>query len=406
MDRTILHCDLNAFYASVECLYRPELKEVPMAVGGDAENRRGIILAKNELAKGCGVVTAETIWQAKRKCPQLVIVGPHFDRYRKYSRLVNELYYRFTDKIEPFGIDESWLDVSGSLHLFGSRWEIADRIREMVRSELGLTVSVGVSFNKVFAKLGSDYKKPDATTVIDRDNYQQIVHPLPVSDLLFVGKAAAAMLAKLGIRTIGELAACDRQLLAARLGRMGEKIHDYANGIDPSPVGTAGQVREAKSVGNGITFRRNLIGLDDITTGAAVLSDTVASRLRKYGLKCRTVQVTIRDPQFRTISRQKKLERATHLAKEIEGAAIAIIKESWNLEKPIRMLTITGLQLVEGDYYEQPSLFGVTEDKQREKIERIEEAIDAIRDRFGRSSIAFGAGCADDLGLGGGPRDK
>jgi len=190
MDRTILHCDLNAFYASVECLYRPELKEVPMAVGGDAENRRGIILAKNELAKGCGVVTAETIWQAKRKCPQLVIVGPHFDRYRKYSRLVNELYYRFTDKIEPFGIDESWLDVSGSLHLFGSGWEIADRIREMVRSELGLTVSVGVSFNKVFAKLGSDYKKPDATTVIDRDNYQQIVHPLPVSDLLFVGKAA------------------------------------------------------------------------------------------------------------------------------------------------------------------------------------------------------------------------
>ena len=405
MDRTILHCDLNAFYASVECLYRPELKEVPMAVGGDVENRRGIILAKNELAKGCGVVTAETIWQAQRKCPQLVIVGPHFDRYHKYSRLVNELYYRFTDKIEPFGIDESWLDVSGSLHLFGSGREIADQIRELVRSELGLTVSVGVSFNKVFAKLGSDYKKPDATTVIDRNNYRQIVNPLPVSDLLFVGRAAAAMLAKLGIKTIGELAGCDRQLLAARLGRMGEKIHDYANGVDPSPVGAAGQAREAKSIGNGITFRRNLIGLDDITTGVAVLSDTVAGRLRKSGLKCRTVQVTIRDPQFRTISRQKRLDRATHLAKEIAAASVAIIKEAWNLEKPIRMLTITGLQLVEGDQYEQPSLFSTVEDKQREKIEKIEEAVDAIRDRFGQDSIVFGAGSADDLGIRR-PRDK
>ncbi len=405
MDRTILHCDLNAFYASVECLCRPELKEVPMAVGGDAENRRGIILAKNELAKGCGVVTAETIWQAKRKCPRLVIVGPHFDRYHKYSRLVNELYYRFTDKIEPFGIDESWLDVSGSLHLFGSGREIADQIRELVRSELGLTVSVGVSFNKVFAKLGSDYKKPDATTLIDRDNYRQIVHPLPVSDLLFVGKAAAAMLAKLGIKTIGELAGSDRQLLAARLGRMGEKIHDYANGIDPSPVGAAGQEREAKSVGNGITFRRNLIGLDDITTGVAVLSDTVARRLRKSGLKCRTVQVTIRDPQFKTISRQKQLERATHLSKEIEAASIAIIKEAWSLEKPIRMLTITGLQLVDGDHYEQPSLFSAVEDKHRETIEKVEEAVDAIRDRFGQGSIVFGTGSADDLGIRR-PRDK
>lgn len=406
MDRTILHCDLNAFYASVECLYRPELKEVPMAVGGDAENRRGIILAKNELAKRCGVVTAETIWQARRKCPALVIVGPHFDRYRKYSRLVNKIYYRFTDKVEPFGIDESWLDVTGSLHLFGSGRQIADRIREMVRSELGLTISVGVSFNKVFAKLGSDYRKPDATTVIERDNYRSIVYPLPVSDLLFVGKAATGILARLGVRTIGQLAECNRELLAVRLGKMGEKIHDYANGIDFSPVEAAGASHEAKSVGNGITFRRNLVGLDDITAGVGVLADMVATRLRKQALQCRTVQVTIRDPGFKTISRQRQLERPTCLAKEIEAAAIAIIEGAWHLEKPIRMLTITGLQLVGQDYLEQPSLFDAAGDQQRDKLARLEETVDAIRERYGRDSIAFGAGAGADLGLGRGPGGK
>ncbi len=406
MERTILHCDLNAFYASVECLFRPELKEVPMAVGGDAENRRGIILAKNELAKRCGVATAETIWQARRKCPELVVVRPQHHQYWKYSQLVNELYYRFTDQVEPFGIDESWLDVTGSLHLFGSGREIADQIRELVRNELGLTVSVGVSFNKIFAKLGSDYKKPDATTVIDRANYRSLVYPVPVSDLLFVGQAAAGVLAKLGIKTIGQLAACDKQLLASRLGKMGEKIHEYANGIDDSPVGAAGQPRGAKSVGNGMTFRRNLVGLDDITAGVSALSDSVATRLRRHGLRCHTVQVTIRDPGFKTISRQKKLERPTHLSREIEGAALDIIRNSWRLENPIRMLTITGLQLVGEEYLDQPSLFGESDDRQHEKLEKLEGTLDAIRSRYGQGSISFGTGWADDLGINTGPREE
>lgn len=403
MERTILHCDLNAFYASVECLFRPELKQVPMAVGGDAQSRRGIILAKNELAKRCGVVTAENIWQAQQKCPELVVVPPRHHQYWKYSLLVNQIYVRFTDKVEPFGIDESWLDVTGSLQLFGSGREIADQIRAMVRSELGLTVSVGVSFNKILAKLGSDYQKPDATTVIDRDNFREIMSPLPVTDLLFVGRAAAVTLTRLGIKTIGQLAECDKQLLAAKLGKMGEKIHEYANGIDDSPVAAAGEHREAKSVGNGMTFRRNLIGLDDITAGVSALADSVATRLRRHGLKCHTVQVTIRDPQFKTISRQKRLLRATHLSREIEAAALDIIRGAWMLDKPIRMLTITGLQLVSEDYPDQPSLFGDADDQQRDKLEKLEGALDDIRSRFGRDSISFGASVVDDLGLGRGP---
>lgn len=403
MERTILHCDLNAFYASVECLFRPELKQVPMAVGGDAQSRRGIILAKNELAKRCGVVTAENIWQARQKCPELVVVPPQHHQYWKYSQLVNQIYVRFTDKVEPFGIDESWLDVTGSLQLFGSGREIADQIRAMVRNELGLTVSVGVSFNKILAKLGSDYQKPDATTVIDRDNFRDIMSTLPVTDLLFVGRAAAVTLTRLGIKTIGQLAECDKQLLAAKLGKMGEKIHEYANGIDDSPVAAASDHREAKSVGNGMTFRRNLIGLDDITAGVSALADSVATRLRRHGLKCHTVQVTIRDPQFKTISRQKRLPRPTHLSREIEAAALDIIRGAWKLDKPIRMLTITGLQLVSEDYPDQPSLFGDADDQQRDKLEKLEGALDAIRGRFGRDSISFGASVVDDLGLGRGP---
>ncbi len=401
MERTILHCDLNAFYASVECLCRPELKEVPMAVSGDAKNRRGIILAKNEFAKKKGVVTAETIWQAKMKCPDLVLVPPHHDRYSKYSKLVNKLYERFTDRVEPFGIDESWLDVTGSLHLFGSGKDIADKIREVVKSELGLTVSVGVSFNKVFAKLGSDYKKPDATTVINRENYKNIVHPLPVTELLYVGKAATDTLAKLGIKTIGQLANCDKEIIADKLGKMGEMIHDYANGIDESPIRFAHEPREVKSVGNGMTFKRNLVGLADINAGVRALSDTVATRLRKSSLKCNTVQVVIKDPEFNTISRQKKLDKPTQLSKEISIAAIDLIKKVWNLKAPIRMLTITGMELMDENCPEQLRLFSKDDNKEREKIEKIEMAIDIIRGRYGRDSISYGSSINDDIGIGG-----
>ncbi|MEA5010674.1 MAG: DNA polymerase IV [Angelakisella sp.] len=399
-DRTILHCDCNGFYASVECILRPELRDVPMAVCGNPENRHGIILAKNEHAKKYGIVTAETVWQALKKCPNLVLVPPHHDLYAKYSKKVNKIYECYTDLVEPFGIDESWLDVTGSMHLFGTGEEIANELRRRVREEIGLTISVGVSYNKIYAKLGSDYKKPDATTVITRENHKQIVYPLPVGDLLYVGKAAAATLRGMGITTIGQLAQARPELVAARLGKTGEQLVEYARGEEHSPVRSAYESSEVKSVGNGMTFRRNLLGMEDISAGITALSDTVASRLRRHGLLCQTVQVLIKDPQFRSISRQRALEVPTHLASEITKVALQIIEEEWRLELPIRMLTITGMNLIPAESaVSQTSLFGQAEDKQREKWEKLESAMDIVRQKYGRDAVSFGGTLGTDLGL-------
>lgn len=400
MDRTILHCDCNGFFASVECLLRPELKDVPMAVCGNPENRHGIILAKNELAKKYKVQTAETIWQAKKKCPDLVLVPPHHGEYEKYSKIVNQIYERYTDRVEPFGIDESWLDVTESLPLLGSGREIADDIRKTVKEETGLTVSVGVSFNKVFAKLGSDYKKPDATTVIDRENYKSIVYPLPVTDLLFVGKKVREVLSKFYIYTIGDLANSDKGLIVSRLGKTGELIHDYANGLDDSPVRLKSEERELKSVGNGMTFKRDLVGAEDILMGVKALSDTVAYRLRKYGFKCTTVQVHIKDPNFKTMSRQKGLAVPTDLAREISHHAMDLILQSWKMHMPIRTLTITGTNLIPAHQeIEQVSLFEPTEQYSRKKQEHLESAMDRIREKFGHNAIGFGSAIRNDIGI-------
>ena len=347
MERTILHCDLNAFYASVECLLNPALATVPMAVAGNPEQRHGIILAKNELAKSYGVVTAETIWQARGKCPKLVLTPPQHQQYAKYSKLVNAIYERFTDLVEPFGIDESWLDVTRVGKLFGDGPAIADTLRATIKQELGLTISVGVSFNKIFAKLGSDYKKPDATTVINHENYRKLLYPLPVGAMLYVGKSAESKLASFGVRSIGQLAACDKGLLERNLGKLGAMIHDYANGLDDSPVQPAQAGRQVKSVGNGLTFKRDLRGREDIAVALAALCDEVAERLRRYGLKCQNITVSIKTPEFKQISRQAALTRPTHLARVLREAALALLEKSWNMSNPIRTLTVTGGQLVE-----------------------------------------------------------
>ena len=325
VDRIIFHCDLNCFYASAELLDHPELRHLPVAVCGDPESRHGIILAKNEPAKGFGVKTAETIWQARKKCPELVLLPAHHDKYRRLSRQVGEIYREYTDLVEPFGIDESWLDLTGSLHLFGGdAVALADGLRDRLRRELGLTISVGVSFNKVFAKLGSDYKKPDATTVITRENFRQIVWPLPVSDLLYVGRAATETFQRFGVKTIGDLAAFDRQALFTLLGKHGVQLHDYACGLDRSPVSPAAQQAPPKSVGNGFTFPRNLQGREDIRGGVTQLSDHVAARLRLCGMKCQGVSLAIRDPDFHDISRQMRLDTPTCLGRELAQAAMAL----------------------------------------------------------------------------------
>lgn len=399
VDRTILHCDLNGFYASVELRDRPDLQDQPVAVCGDPELRHGIVLAKNEVAKRYHVKTAETIWQAKRKCPGLVLLPAHHDKYRLWSKRVSAIYERYTDLVEPFGIDESWLDVTGSMHLFGGKGEaIADELRQVVRTETRLTISVGVSFNKIFAKLGSDMKKPDATTVITRADVPAKVWPLPVTDLLFVGRASAKVLAQYGVRTIGDLAAFGREPLEQLLGKQGGQLYDSATGLEHSPVARAGESPPPKSIGNGITFRRNLESWEDIRTGVALICDSVAGRLRKHGMKCTTVQVTIRDPSFNDICRQKRLEVPSCTAREIGRAALELIQDSWNLNAPIRALTITGQSLVpEGEAVEQLDLFHTGATPQREKWERLERTMDHIRSKYGRGAILSANTVGEDI---------
>ena len=394
MDRVILHCDCNAFYASVETLLRPELERVPMAVCGDPESRHGIILAKNERAKKFGVATAETIWQAKRKCPGLTLVPPHRGEYVKYSRLVNEIYQRYTDQVEPFGIDESWLDVTGSLHLFGGdARQLADDIRARLRQEVGLTISVGVSFNKVFAKLGSDYKKPDATTVISRENWRDIVWPLPVGDLLFVGRAARRTLGQYGVETIGQLAACKPEMLEQLMGKMGVQLYRYANGLDDAPVRPQHQREPVKSVGNSTTFPENLTRWEEIRSGLQLLSDSVAGRLRKEGLYCGGVAVAVKDAQFRTVSRQMRLGAPTHLMRDIFEAAQELTRRIWKAPTPVRLLSVTALYITDSaDSYQQLDLLAGDAPLRDQRQEQLESAMDTIRGKYGRDAITFGRG--------------
>ena len=399
MERTILHCDLNGFYASVELRDKPELWDKPVAVCGDPESRHGIILAKNEVAKKFQVKTAETIWQARRKCPDRILLPAHHDQYRLWSQRVNAIYERYTDLVEPFGIDESWLDITGSMHLFGGDGRtIADQIRGVVKAETGLTISVGVSFNKVFAKLGSDMKKPDATTVLTRSDVPEKVWPLPVTDLLFVGRASAKVLRQYGVHTIGDLAAFGRERLEQLLGKQGGQLYEYASGLEHSPVTRAGETPPPKSVGNGITFRRNLIGWKDIHTGVALLSDSVAARLRKHAMKCTTVQVTIRDPNFKDICRQARLAAPSCTAQDIGRAALGLIRCSWNGSAPIRALTITGQNLLpEGEAVEQLDLFTAGATPRREKREQLERAMDGIRNKYGRTAIRSAITMDEDI---------
>ena len=396
-DRVILHCDMNGFFASVELLSHPELRDRPMAVCGSPDKRHGIILAKNEPAKKAGVVTAETVWQALKKCPDLQFVPPHMSKYKHYSRLINEIYQRFTDMVEPFSIDESWLDVTASQSLFSSGREIADTIRETVKKELGLTLSAGVSFNKIFAKMGSEYKKPDATTLITRENYKDILWPLPARDMFFVGKATAQKLAAAGISTIGDIAVTSPDFLESMLGKQGRQLWEYTNGLDNSPVARTSEGEKIKSVGNGVTFTRDLITEDDIITAVTSLSDTVAGRLRRYGMKACGVKVDIKDPYFKVISRQKQLFSPTNLAGELAKNALDIIHSSWKSGSPIRMLTITGINLTDEFFDEQLSLFGVSSDD-RQKGEQIERTMDEVRKKYGSSSIGFAAVLDNDIG--------
>lgn len=401
MERTILHCDCNSFFASVETALNPAYKGVPMAVCGSQEDRHGIVLAKNEEAKRFGIQTAETVFSAKKKCPNLVIASPHYGEYEKYSKMVNAIYSDYTDKVEPFGIDESWLDVTASRRIFGSGEEIAELIRQRVKKEIGITVSIGVSFNKVFAKLASDYKKPDAITVISKDNFKQIIYPLPASDLLYVGRRTTVELAKMGIRTIGDLAETKKEILKHKLGKMGEMLYDYANGLDNSPV-AADDSHEVKSIGNGFTFKHDLVTREDCKIGLDFLCEEIGAKLRSKSLKCTTVAITIKDTSLKSIQRQRPLKNASDIAKEISELAYEILLDEWIETMPIRMLTVTATGLVNAaTTYTQLDLFSpIDAEALREKDKKKEETVDKIRQKFGTLSISNGAFYDTDIGVG------
>ncbi len=434
MSRIILHCDMNSFYASVELLDFPELASFPVAVCGNPDKRHGIILAKNEKAKKFGIITGETLWQAQRKCPALKTLKPNMWKYKKMSKTINQIYSSFTDIIEPFSIDESWLDITDSLVFFSQQPEIVeileskkeftllkdisekkelstenqfilgiaigDLVRKIILEKLGLSLSVGVSYNKVFAKMGSEYKKPNATTLISYDNFKELLWPLPIGDLFFVGAKTESSLKKIGISTIGDLANQKPEFIEKKLGKTGVQIHNYATGKDQSPVSHMTEKRKIGSIGNGLTFNRNLTGLDDIKVATLGLSDQVSARLRKHQLKASGVKIDIKDPSFKVISRQKQMVSASNSQEDIYSCALNLILENWEMKNPIRLLTVTGINLIDENTNEQIS-FWEEDNESREKKESISQAIDSIREKYGDTSMTFGSLINNDLGISG-----
>lgn len=384
MDRTILHSDINSCYASVERLYMPELEGRPFAVCGSQELRHGIVLAKDEMAKRAGVKTGMAIWQARQLCPELRIVEPHFERYAKYSAIVREIYAEYTDLCEPFGIDESWLDITNCLACPDPR-RTADEIRRRVKRETGLTVSVGVSWNKVLAKLGSDYKKPDAVTVIDREHFKSMVWQLPASEMLMVGRSTRRELARMGIRTIGEIALSDPELLCSRFGKNGVSLWRYANGMDDSRVRRAGEEEPPQSIGNSVTLARDVENERQAWRTLLMLSDSVSSRLRRQKLCCRTVEVALRGTDLRWETHRMRLRYASDVTTELASCALELVRQSHDFTSPLRSMGLRGLELVHAGEEEQMDMFidYVNLNKQR----GIDAAVDGIRAKYGADSI-------------------
>lgn len=389
----ILHCDLNNFYASVEAALNPDLKGKYIAVSGNPKTRSGIILAKNTAAKQMGVLTGEPIWQAKQKCPQLICVAPHFEYYVHFSKRVRAIYERYTDKVEGFGLDECWLDVTHS-KIFGTPYEIAEKIRNDVKRETGLTISVGVSFTKTFAKLGSDLKKPDATTVISKENYKDVVWKLPVCEMLFIGKRTAEKLNSMGIITLGDLANASEFALKKRFGVVGERLRISARGEDAEEVRQSNVEREIKSVGHGTTTLRDMVTYEDADKVIFYLADMVATRLRRYGFMGETVHLDIRRNDLTHESKQRKVP-CTHVADDIYKAATTLLRSMWRAEndKPLRTLTVSVANLSAVGLGLQTSIF----EERTEKEQNLEYFLDQIRKKFGFHAITKASILNNDL---------
>ena len=389
MERTILHVDANCFYASVECLYNSHIQNKPVAVVGDVEKRHGIVLTANYIAKRkFGVKTGDVVWEAKRKCPNLVIRQSNMPLYIKVSKRMNQILLRYSDMVEAFGIDESWIDVTNSRQIFGSGMEIAQRISEEVKKEIGITVSIGVSFNKVFSKLGSDYKKPDAITEITRDNFKEIVWPLPISDLLFVGRQTTKKLILKNIRTIGDIANANPEHLKTWLGKWGGILYDFANGKDEDPVLKFNEANAIKSIGNSMTAYRDLENEEDVKMLLFVLADSVARRLREQGLYAGVVSVTVKNNKLISFSKQVKLSEPTNLSKEIAQYALGLFAESYNWYNPVRALGIAVSDLSGKREFSQVSIYN--DEEKKDALLRLEETQDELKKRFGSFCVQRG----------------
>ena len=384
MERTILHSDINSCYASIEKLFDPSLEGRPFAVCGDKELRHGIVLSKDDKAKAAGVKTGMAIWQAKQLCPELAVVPTHFDRYEKYTAMVRKIYAEYTDLVEPFGMDECWLDITGCVAC-PDALKTADEIRQRVKEEIGITVSVGVSWNKIFAKLGSDYKKPDAVTVIDKTHFKDMIWPLPTSELLMVGRSTSRNLHRMGIDTIGQIANAEPELLKGALGKSGLMLYAYANGVDLSPVRRIGDRPPPKSIGNSTTASQDIKSFSDARRTMILLAESVASRLRHEKLLCRTVELSLRDTELNWRSHRMQLRYATDITAELIDYGMELLYQSHDFASPLRSMGLRGLELVNADEPEQVDIFinYVNIEKQR----KIDAAVDKIRGKYGNGLI-------------------
>ncbi len=400
METTILHCDMNSFYASVEALYHPELSGRPLAVGGNLKQRHGIILAKNEEAKKAGVKTGETLAQAQLKCPDLVMVLPNYRRYLRFSKLARKIYHSYSDRIEAFGLDEAWIDVTHSQVCRGSGMDIARDISKRVQEELGLTLSIGLSFNKIFAKFGSDYKKPNAITVIDRHNYQKIVWQEEVGALLYVGEATKKKLAKYGIRTIGQLAKSSPDFLSLILGKRGVVLWEFANGLDQSPVkvydGNQNH-RIIKSIGNSKTTHRDLENFRDAKIMIYNLAESVAMRLRESDCLCQCVSIDLRTSGLESFSRQERLAKPSDLTREIAESGLGLFQKNDRFTscRSLRSIGLRVSDLVDNKVAIQLDLFN--QEEKRRRLGRLDQTTDDLKRRFGNLAITRAVTLGSDL---------
>lgn len=393
MDRVILHCDANSFYASVCCVYYPIYRGLPLAVCGRQEERHGIVLAATREAKKLGIKVGMTNGDARKLCPHLVIMPPDYRQYMRFSRHLRSIYEEFTPLVESFGLDECWLDISNPGITIADGERLANSLRRRASDELGITISVGVSDNKIFAKLGSDLKKPDATTVIRREDYQRLVWPLPVSDLLYVGPQTAQKLADRCILTIGDLANYPTKSLKCMLGKNGLTLQDFAQGLDRSPVMACDERTAIKSIGNSATLPHDVTTVEEATSAIYMLAESIAARLRENGLRGRCISISVRDTKLNIASCQRTIDHATALSGDIAKTAIALFRQRYTGMLPLRSMGINCSSLATDDMPVQTDLFGQV--LQREKEHDLAKAIDGIRRRWGHQVIQRGVVMAD-----------